>query len=102
VLRILKNSTWLCYPFFVEDEVEAMVQKCVEIYGRLDTAFNNASAGACRGNYGFSPYYASKSGIVFLSQAAAIENASCGIRINAILPGPTGRTSLMEYFFERG
>ena len=135
-----------------EDEVEAMVQKCVEIYGRLDFAFNNAgvgpdgarypiapvaeypeeawrrmidinltgvfhclkfeirqmikqkfgaivntaSVGACRGNYGFSPYNASKSGLIYLSQAAAIENASNGIRINTILPGPTGRTSLMD------
>jgi len=135
-----------------EDEVEAMVQQCVEIYGRLDFAFNNAgvgpdgarypvapvaeypeeawrrmidinltgvfhclkfeirqmikqksgaivnnaSVGACRGNYGFSPYNASKSGMVFLSQAAAIETASYGIRINTILPGPTGGTSLME------
>jgi NAD(P)-dependent dehydrogenase (short-subunit alcohol dehydrogenase family) len=137
-----------------EDEVEAMVKKCVEIYGRLDCAFNNAgvgpdgsrypvapvaeypeeawrrmidvnltgvfhclkfelrqmitqksgaivnnaSVGACRGNYGFAPYNASKSGLVFLSQAAAIENACYGIRINTILPGPTGRTSLMENF----
>jgi NAD(P)-dependent dehydrogenase (short-subunit alcohol dehydrogenase family) len=135
-----------------EDEVEAMVQKCVEIYGRLDFAFNNAgvgpdgarypiapvadypeeawrrmidinltgvfhclkfeirqmikqksgaivnnaSVGACRGNYGFSPYNASKSGLVYLSQAAAIENASHGIRINTILPGPIGKTSLMD------
>jgi NAD(P)-dependent dehydrogenase (short-subunit alcohol dehydrogenase family) len=135
-----------------EDEVEAMVQKCVEIYGRLDFAFNNAgvgpdgarypvatvaeypeeawrrmidinltgtfhclkfeirqmikqkfgaivnnaSVGACRGNYGFSPYNASKSGLIYLSQAAAIENAPLGIRINTILPGPTGGTSLMD------
>lgn len=134
------------------DEVEAMVQKCVETYGRLDFAFNNAgigpdgarypvapvaeypddawrrmidvnligtflclkyeirqmikqkfgaivntaSIGACRGNFGFSPYNASKSGLIYLSQAAAIENASYGIRINTILPGPTGRTSLMD------
>jgi NAD(P)-dependent dehydrogenase (short-subunit alcohol dehydrogenase family) len=135
-----------------EDEVEAMVQKCVEMYGRLDLAFNNAgvgpdgarfpiapvtdypeeawrrmidinltgtfhcmkfelrqmvkqksgaivnnsSVGACRGNYGFSPYNASKSGIVFLTQAAAIENARHGIRINSILPGPIRGTALME------
>jgi NAD(P)-dependent dehydrogenase (short-subunit alcohol dehydrogenase family) len=135
-----------------EDEVEAMVQKCVEIYGRLDFAFNNAgvgpdgarfpiapvtdypeeawrrmidinltgvfhclkfelrqmvkqksgaivnnsSVGACRGNYGFSPYNASKSGIIFLTQAAAIENAPLGIRINSILPGPIRGTALME------
>jgi NAD(P)-dependent dehydrogenase (short-subunit alcohol dehydrogenase family) len=135
-----------------ENEVEAMIQKCVETYGRLDFAFNNAgigpdgarypiapvaeypgdawrrmieinligifhclkyelqqmlkqksgaivnnaSVGACRGNYGFSPYNASKSGLIYLTQAAAIENAPHGIRINTILPGPVGRTSLME------
>jgi NAD(P)-dependent dehydrogenase (short-subunit alcohol dehydrogenase family) len=135
-----------------EDEVEAMVQKCVEIYGRLDLAFNNAgvgpdgarypiapvaeypeeawrrmleinltgvfhclkfeirqmvkqrsgaivnnaSVGACRGNYGFSPYNASKSGLVYLGQSAALENAAHGIRINTVLPGPIGGTSLMD------
>lgn len=57
---------------------------------------NNASVGACRGNYGFSPYNASKSGLIYLSQAAAIENAPYEIRINTILPGPVGRTSLMD------
>jgi NAD(P)-dependent dehydrogenase (short-subunit alcohol dehydrogenase family) len=155
-VRLIKEAggkaTFIRCDVSVEDDVEAMVQKCVEIYGRLDFAFNNAgigpdgarypiapvaeypgeawrrmidinligifhclkheirqmlkqksgsivnnaSVGACRGNYGFSPYNASKSGLIFLSQAAAIENAAHGIRINTILPGPVGRTSLME------
>ncbi len=155
-VRLIKNAggeaSFVKCDVSREDEVEAMVQKCVGIYGRLDFAFNNAgvgpdgarypvapvtdypeeawrkmidinltgvfhclkfeirqmikqksgaivnnaSVGACRGNYGFSPYNASKSGLVFLSQAAAIENAGNGIRINTILPGPTGGTSLMD------
>jgi NAD(P)-dependent dehydrogenase (short-subunit alcohol dehydrogenase family) len=155
-VRLIKaaggEATFIRCDVSIEDEVEAMVQKCVEIYGRLDIAFNNAgvgpdgarypiapvheypgeawrkmidinligvfhclkyeirhmlkqksgsivnnaSVGACRGNYGFSPYNASKSGLIYLSQAAAIENAAHGIRINSILPGPVGRTSLME------
>jgi NAD(P)-dependent dehydrogenase (short-subunit alcohol dehydrogenase family) len=28
-----------------EDDVQAMVEKCVEVYGRLDYAFNNAGIG---------------------------------------------------------
>ena len=137
-----------------EDEVEALVQKCVEIYGSLDLAFNNAgigpdgarypiapvseypeeawrrmvdvnltgtfhclkfelrqmikqksgaivnnsSVGAGKSNYGFSPYNASKTGLVYLSHVAALENGPHGIRVNVILPGPTGGTSLMENF----
>jgi NAD(P)-dependent dehydrogenase (short-subunit alcohol dehydrogenase family) len=155
-VRLIKEAggeaTFVKIDVSKAEDVEAMVKKCVEIYGSLDLAFNNAgvgpdgarypvapvaeypvdawkkmieinlcgvfyclkyeiqqmikqksgaivntaSVGACRGNYGFSPYNASKSGLIYLSQAAAIENAAYGIRINTILPGPTGRTSLMD------
>ena len=38
-----------------EDEVEAMVQQCVEIYGRLDLAFNNAGVGPDGTRYPVAP-----------------------------------------------
>ena len=134
-------------------EVEAMIDKCIQIYGRLDYAFNNAgigpdgkrvpvvpivdcpeevwdrtiainlkgvflcmkyemkqmfqqqygvivntsSVGALKPVPGFCAYVASKSGLIGLTKAAALECATAGIRVNTILPGPTERTLLFEY-----
>lgn len=133
-------------------DVESMVNQAVEIYGRLDYAFNNAgigpdgkrvpvisvadcpeelwdrtldinlkgvflcmkyeirqmlkqkygaivntsSIGALKAVPGFAAYDASKSGMLGLTRAAALECATSGIRINAICPGPTDRTLLVE------
>jgi NAD(P)-dependent dehydrogenase (short-subunit alcohol dehydrogenase family) len=134
-------------------DVEAMVAKCVGLYGRLDYAFNNAgigpdgrrvpvvnivdcpeeiwdrtidinlkgvflcmkyemkqmlkqkygaivntsSVGALKPVPGFCAYSASKSGLIGLTKTAALEVAASGIRVNAVLPGPTDRTLLFEY-----
>ncbi len=134
------------------DEVEALVDKSVQIYGGLDYAFNNAgigpdgermpvvhvaecpeeiwdrtldinlkgvflcmkyelrqmlktrrgsivnnsSAGAMKAVPGFAAYDASKSGLLGLTRAAALECATSGVRINVICPGPTDRTRLMD------
>ena len=133
-------------------EVEAAVNKCVETFGRLDYAFNNAGFGPdgirwpmvpisdypeelwdsmidvnlkgvmlcmkyeirqmTKQKYGvivntssvagvkplpeFGAYNASKSGIIAITKTAALEVAKDGIRVNVLLPGPTGGTTLMD------
>ena len=135
-----------------ESEVEELIQKTVELYGRLDYAANNAGVGpdgkriavahiteyteelwdsimdvnvkgalfcmkheirqmkkqsfgaivnissvaAFSTNLGFAAYGASKAGLCRLSQIAAAECATLGIRINCVLPGPTQDTLLLE------
>jgi NAD(P)-dependent dehydrogenase (short-subunit alcohol dehydrogenase family) len=136
-----------------EGQVEAMVSRAVQLFGRLDFAFNNAgvgpdgvtipfapltevteadwdrvvdtnlkgvflcmkhelrqmrkqggggvivntsSTGGLRAMPGFGAYGPSKTGAIFLSKVAAIENKDAGIRVNVVAPGPTKGTGMSD------
>jgi 3-oxoacyl-[acyl-carrier protein] reductase len=55
---------------------------------------NTASIGPLRPASGCGAYNATKAGVVALTQSAAHENGSLGIRVNAICPGPTDTAML--------
>ena len=146
------EATFIRCDVSIEAEVEELVRKTVEIYGRLDYAANNAGVGPdgkrlpivpiseyteelwdaimdtnvkgamfcmkheirqmMKQNYGaivntssvshlvanpgFAAYGASKSGLCKITQIAAAEVATLGIRVNSIMPGPTKDTLLFD------
>ena len=57
---------------------------------------NTASVGGLRMAPGFGAYGPSKAAVIAVSQAAALENARDGIRVNIVCPGPTAGTELSK------
>ena len=70
-----------------------MKQMLKQKYGSI---VNTSSVGAFKPLPGFAAYDASKTGLIGLSKAAALEVATFGIRVNIVCPGPTERTRLIE------
>ncbi len=71
-------------------------QAGIEAIQKYGAIVNNSSMGAFKAVPGFAAYDASKSGMIGLTKAAALEYAASGIRINVFCPGPTDGTKLME------
>ena len=86
-IAINLKGVFLCMKY----EMKQMFQ---QKYGVI---VNTSSVGAWKPVPGFGAYVASKSGLIGLTKAAALECAAAGIRVNTILPGPTERTLLFEY-----
>lgn len=63
---------------------------------------NNASIGGLKMVPHFGAYGPSKSGVIAITRAAALENARNGIRVNVVCPGPTVGTILMENSMRSG
>ena len=57
---------------------------------------NTTSSGGLAMKPGFGAYGPSKAGVIALTRLAAIESAKQGIRVNAVCPGPTAGTILMD------
>ena len=57
---------------------------------------NTTSSGGLAMKPGFGAYGPSKAGVIALTKLAAIESAKQGVRVNAVCPGPTVGTVLMD------
>lgn len=58
-----------------------------------------SSALGLRGRPGLAPYAASKAAVISLTKTAAMEAGPAGVRVNAVLPGPTA-TPMIERLVE--
>ena len=76
VHSVNSRGTFLCIKY----EIAAML-------GKGGAIVNVSSTGAVRGFPGLTEYSASKAAILGLTRSAAVEYASQGIRVNAVMPG---------------
>jgi NAD(P)-dependent dehydrogenase (short-subunit alcohol dehydrogenase family) len=85
VIAVNLKGVWLC----MKVEIRNMRKQ------RSGAIVNTASVAGLVAERGYPAYAAAKGGVIQLTRTAAIENASTGVRINAICPGMV-RTPMLE------
>lgn len=78
---------------------QATARKMVEL-GRRGVILNIASCSANKADQRHSAYSASKAAVISFTRILALELGQYGIRANAILPGATGPTPMLQSVFE--
>lgn len=73
-------------------QVPAMLER-----GGGSLIFTSTFVGYTAGFPGLGPYAASKSGLIGLTQALAVEHGAQGVRVNALLPGATDTAMFREH-----
>ncbi len=85
-MAVNARGVFLC----MKHEIPAMLQS------GGGSIVNTASVGGLRMAPGFGAYGPSKAAVIAMTRTAALEHARQGIRVNAVCPGPTLGTELMN------